>query len=170
MARRVFYSFHYKADAWRAAQVRNMGVVEGNRPASDNDWEEIVRGGDKAIERWIDEQMTGTSCCIVLIGSNTAGRKWIQYEITKAWKEGKGLLGIYIHNLKDENGRTASKGRNPFDDFTLGTDGSKLSNIVQAYDPPYYSWGSGSPSQQVYDYIKRNLAKWVEEAIAIRRR
>ena len=32
MARRTFYSFHYKPDNWRAAQVRNMGVIEGNRP------------------------------------------------------------------------------------------------------------------------------------------
>ncbi len=34
--RQVFFSFHYEADAWRAAQVRNMGVVEGNEPVSDN--------------------------------------------------------------------------------------------------------------------------------------
>jgi hypothetical protein len=27
--RKVFYSFHYMPDAWRASQVRNMGVVEG---------------------------------------------------------------------------------------------------------------------------------------------
>ncbi len=39
MARRAFYSFHYKPDNWRAAQVRNMGVIEGNLVASDNDWE-----------------------------------------------------------------------------------------------------------------------------------
>jgi len=70
--RRVFYSFHYKADAWRAAQVRNMGVVEGNEPVSDNDWEQITRGGDATIERWIDKQMEGRSCVVVLIGSWTA--------------------------------------------------------------------------------------------------
>lgn len=27
MARRTFYSFHYKPDNWRVSQVRNMGVV-----------------------------------------------------------------------------------------------------------------------------------------------
>ena len=32
--RRVFYSFYYKEDSWRASQVRNIGVVEGNRPAT----------------------------------------------------------------------------------------------------------------------------------------
>lgn len=43
--RKVFYSFHYKPDNWRASQVRNIGAVEGNKPASDNDWEEVVKGG-----------------------------------------------------------------------------------------------------------------------------
>ena len=38
MARRVFYSFHYSPDNWRAAMVRNIGSIEGNRPATDNGW------------------------------------------------------------------------------------------------------------------------------------
>ena len=46
MAQRVFYSFHYKPDASRASQVRNIGAVEGNQPASDNDWETVTGGGD----------------------------------------------------------------------------------------------------------------------------
>ena len=32
--RQVFYSFHFKNDSWRAGQVRNIGVVEGNTPVS----------------------------------------------------------------------------------------------------------------------------------------
>ena len=35
MACRTFFSFHYKPDNARAAQVSNMGVVEGNKPVSD---------------------------------------------------------------------------------------------------------------------------------------
>lgn len=68
MARRVFYSFHYKPDNWRASQVRNIGVVEGNRPVSDNDWEAVKKGGDKAIESWINDQVSGKSCSVILIG------------------------------------------------------------------------------------------------------
>lgn len=162
MARRVFYSFYYKEDNWRASQVRNMGVIEGNRPVSDNDWEQITRGGDEAIKRWINGQMNGTSCTIVLIGRNTAERKWIKYEIEKSWNDGKGLLGIYIHNLKDKDGNQSPKGRNPFDDFTMKRDNNKLSSIVKAYDPPYYD------SKGVYDFIKNNIVNWVEEAIKIR--
>ena len=75
MKRRSFFSFHYKPDAWRAAQVRNMGMVDGNNPVSDNDWETITQGGDAKIKKWIADQLDGRSCTIVLVGSNTAGRK-----------------------------------------------------------------------------------------------
>ena len=41
MARKAFYSFHYEPDNWRVAQVRSMGIIDGNKLASDNDWEEV---------------------------------------------------------------------------------------------------------------------------------
>lgn len=163
MARKAFYSFHYVPDNWRASQVRNMGVIEGNSPVSDNDWETIKRGGDAAIQKWIDDQLNGRTCTIVLIGAETAGRKWIDYEIEKSWNSGKGVLGIHIHNLKDKNGNQTFKGKNPFDHFTMDRDkNTKLSSIVQVYDPPYYI------STDVYAHINANLDKWVEKAISIR--
>ena len=110
MARKVFYSFHYNPDNWRASQVRNIGAIEGNQPAKDNDWETITKGGDKAIEKWIADQMSGRSCVVVLIGAGTANRKWINHEIVKGWNDGKGVLGIYVHNLKNSEGKTSSKG------------------------------------------------------------
>jgi hypothetical protein len=162
MARRVFFSFHYKPDNWRASQIRQIGVIEGNAPVSDNDWETITSGGDKSIQNWIDGQLDGKSCAVVLIGTSTSGRKWIKYEIEKSWNEGKGVLGIYIHNLKDRDGNQSSKGANPFDDFTMKRDSEKLSSIVKVYDPPY------STSTLVYNHIKENMENWVEEAIKIR--
>lgn len=162
MAKKVFYSFYFKEDHWRASEVRNMGVIEGNQPVSDNDWEQIKKGGDIAIKKWINEQLNGRSCTIVLIGTNTAERKWIKYEIEKTWNDGKGLLGIYIHNLKDKDGNQSTKGKNPFDNFTMDRDNSKLSSIVRTYDPPY------TDSKKVYEYIQKNIASWVEEAISIR--
>jgi len=161
--RRVFYSFHYKPDNWRASTVRNIGAVEGNKPASDNDWESITKKGDTAIQNWIDNQLSGRSCCVVLIGKDTAGRKWIKYEIENAWNDGKGVLGIYIHNLKDVNEKQTTKGKNPFEDFTMKRDGiTKLSSIVKAYDPPH------TDSKKAYGYISDNLSKWIEDAIKIR--
>ena len=162
MARRVFYSFHYKPDNWRASKVRNMGVIEGNRSVTDNDWETITKGGDERIKRWIAEQMDGKSCVVVLIGSNTANRKWIDHEIVKAWNDEKGVVGVYMHNLKDSDEKQSTKGSNPFASIKYGDSGKMLSSIVKAYDPPY------STSKGVYGYIEEHLADWVEEAITIR--
>ena len=160
MARRAFYSFHYKPDNWRASQVRNMGVVAGNKPATDNDWETVKKGGDTAIKKWINDQLNGKSVAIILIGEKTAGRKWIKYEIKKAWEDGRGVLGIYIHNLKDSDGEQSDKGGNPFEAFNV--EGTSLSSIVKAYNPPF------SSSTYVYNHIKENLADWIEKAIEIR--
>jgi len=160
MARRTFFSFHYKPDNWRASQVRQMGALEGNSPVSDNDWEAVTKGGNDAIEKWIQGQLSGRSCTIVLIGESTAGRKWINYEISESWKAGKGVLGVHIHNLLDSNQKQAAKGKNPFASLKLGD--KDFSTIVRTYDPPY------SGSTNVYNHIKDNIASWVETAIEIR--
>lgn len=160
--RRVFFSFHYKPDSQRAAQVRQIGTVEGNKPATDNDWETITNGGDAAIEKWIKEQMQGKSCTVVLVGSNTANRKWINYEIVKSWDKGIGVVGIHIHGLKNLAGQTSTKGNNPFDYITHGPTKKKLSSIVKCYNP------SGTTSKERYAWISKHLANAIEEAIKIR--
>lgn len=158
MKRQVFYSFHYNYDVMRVQLIRNIGALEGNKPVSENEWEQVKRKGDAAIKNWIDENMKNRSCVIVLIGAETANRKWVQYEIRKAWDEGKGLLGIYIHNVPSM-GRRCRKGENPFKKITL-EDGRNLSTVVKCYDPV---------STNAYYSIARNLENWVEEAIASRR-
>ena len=162
MARNCFYSFHYKPDNWRAATVRSMGAIDGNKPATDNDWETVTRDGDAAIKKWINDQMDGRSCAVVLVGTETANRKWINYEIVKTWDDKKGVVGIHIHGLKNSDQKTSAKGANPFDYINHGNTGKKLSSIVKCYDP------AGSISQERYDWIKKYLSDAVEEAIKIR--
>ena len=158
--KRVFLSFHYANDNSRVQQIKNMGRIEGQAILSSNEWEQVQRQGDATIKRWINAQMNGRSCVVVLIGSGTANRKWINYEIKKAWKDKKGVLGIYIHNLKDSDGNQAEKGSNPFSKFTIN--GVSMEEIVKTYNPPY------STSTNVYSHIKENLEDWIEKAIEIR--
>ncbi len=160
--RQVFYSFHYKPDCWRAAQVRNIGVIEGNKPAPDNEWEEITRAGDDAIKKWIKDQMKYRSCTVVLVGQNTANRKWINYEIIESWNAGMGIVGICIHGLKNQDRYISKKGENPFDYITFSNSGKKLSEVVKCYDPP------GVNSKERYNWISKYLLAVVEEAIKIR--
>ena len=159
--RQIFYSFHYKPDCWRAFEVRRIGTLEGNEPTSDNKWEKIKRAGDDAIKRWIHNEMKRKSCTIVLVGNKTANRKWINYEIKKSWGERMGVVGIYIHGLKDSEGCTSEKGNNPFDYINYYR-GERLSSIVKCYDP------EGRGSKEKYDWIKRYIAAAADEAVRIR--
>ena len=69
----------------------------------------------------------------------------------------KGLLGIYIHNIKCPRNGKSSQGANPFDQFILS--GKKLSSIVKCYNPI---------ATDAYNDIAQNIESWTEEAIRIR--
>ena len=136
--RQVFFSFEYRKDVWRANIVRNMGKVDGSSTFSDNDWEEVKWKSDTAIERWIDEQMRMRSCLVVLVGATTSTRRWIKYEIEKAYRLGKGIVGIRIDRLENQNKEQSEKGANPFYQL-FADDGFRLSKYVELYETPYLS-------------------------------
>ena len=150
MSRKVFYSFHFENDNWRAGQVRNIGTVEGDKPVNGNKWEDVKSKSDSTIRTWIDDNLKDKSCLVVLIGEKTSERKWVNYEINRAWELGKAVCGIYIHKLEDVLGRQSSKGKNP------------LANHIPIFESAYTS------SKYVYDDIKNNIADLVEKAIKIR--
>lgn len=156
--RNIFYSFHFDNDVMRVQLIRNIGSIEGNSPVSPNKWEEIKNSGDKQIKDWIEENMRGKSCLVVLVGEDTANRKWVKYEIEKAWNDGKGVLGIYIHNLQCARNGYCNKGKNPFDQFNL-QNGAKLSSVVKCYDPK---------PNGTYNDIKDNIEGWIDDAISNR--
>lgn len=154
----VFYSFHFDNDVLRVQQIRQMGMIDGGEPVTKNDWETVKRSGYGAIERWIDANMKYKRCVVVLIGTETHARPWVQHEIKKAWADSRGLLGIHIHNLRCPNQGTCAKGVNPFDQFEFRDGGTIVRPPV--YDPPSYD---------AYNHIKNNLAIWVNYAIACRK-
>ena len=95
----------------------------------------------------------------VLIGKTTSTRKWIKYEIEKAYELNKGIVGIYIHKLKDEGGKQTDKGANPF--YSVYTnDGERLSKYVICFDSNYQT------SKYVYDDISDNIEDLIEDALS----
>lgn len=158
--RQVFFSFEYNKDAWRASQVKEMGKVDGSSTFSSNGWEEVKEKSDTKIKEWIDSQMAKRTCLVVLIGATTSGRKWINYEIEKAYELNKGIVGIYIHKLKDSQGNQTSKGSNPFYNILIGKNKERLSKYVTCFESSY------STSTYVYDDIKNNIEQLIEDAIA----
>lgn len=114
--RRVFFSFHYKEDVWRAANARNAGQFDARAAAGWSDaslWEETKKKGHPAIRRLIDDGLEGTSVTAVLIGTHTAEREWVTYEIEKSIERKNGLLGVRIHAMKDQHEKRSSRGPVP---------------------------------------------------------
>lgn len=122
------------------------------------DWESVKRKGATAVKRWIDRQLLGTSVTVVLIGTHTWERKYVNYEIQRSHENGKGMFGIYIQGMKDRLGKTSPKGRNPFESVQI-EDGSfgfftykrTLADVYPTYD---WNWDDGY----------NNMAGWIEEA------
>ncbi|MDR2203187.1 MAG: TIR domain-containing protein [Nitrososphaerota archaeon] len=155
MARRVFFSFHYDNDINRAMVVRNSDVIRGTEATGfvdKADFEKVERQGKQAVHEWIDKQLEGTSVTVVLIGTETLSRPFVQYEIFKSLKRENGVIGVHISGIKDmitkmpepkENVHTIIGNRNDespiyFDDIADG----------------------------IYDYINdggyQNLGQWIE--------
>ena len=155
MARQVFFSFHHGGDILRVGQVRNSWLLRGMREDAGfvdaASWESIKRQGDDAVRRWINNQLDGTSVTVVLIGQETSNRAWVRYEIQESHRRGNGLLGIYIHNVKDLNGHFGMQGRNPFDFVSDPYSRMPLSGTYPTYD-----WQ--------YNDGRTNMSSWIEQA------
>lgn len=156
MARRVFFSFHYERDIWRANVVRNSWVTKEREAAGFWDaslWEEAQKKGEEAIKKMIEDGLKNTSVAAVLIGRETSGRKWVRYEVRRSHEDGKGLLAVYIHGIEDNGGKTDEKGDTHFGE--IGTDANgKSVYFSQLY--PSYDW----VADKGYD----NFGEWVENA------
>lgn len=157
MARSIFASFYYDGDADRVQQVLKMGAIEGDSLVTAQAWESVKYKTDTAIENWIHTQMLRKNAVVVLVGSETASRHWVDYEIRKAWDDKRPMVGIRIHGLKNLAGKPSSRGKNPFSNVTL-KDGTCLDARIDLHDP------AGAASTDVYKSISDNVDSWIANA------
>lgn len=78
MARRTFFSFHYKPDVQRAAVVRNSWVTQDREDAGFFDaglWEGAKRKGDDNLKALMRDGVNNTSVVCVLNGAETCLRR-----------------------------------------------------------------------------------------------
>jgi hypothetical protein len=163
LPRSSFVSFHYQLDHWRVQQVLNIGALDGQAVLPAQEWEEVKRKGDEAVEGWIDKQMNYKQAVVVMIGAQTASRKFVKYEIRRAWALKKPLLGIRIHGLKDATQNLGRIGANPFEQFGFNDSTKTFANYVPVFDPARYTGKSAPLSTDVYAAIKNNIGSWVDQ-------
>ncbi len=128
MARRTFFSFHYRPDVWRAWNVRNSLVVSADEQGigffDSSVFEASKREGDESLKAFLRNGMKNSSVTCVLSGTQTWSRRWVRYEIARGVLKGNGLLTIDIHGIKNKDGQLAQKGANPLAQMALyRTDG-----------------------------------------------
>ncbi len=158
MARKVFYSFHYDNDIMRVMTVRNRWVTQGGQLASKiidrAEFENLKRQGEVSVKKWIDSQLEGTSVTVVLLGSETLKRPFVQYEICKSIERGNGIIGVHINNIKDARTQQISQKGN-------------IHEVIGYYNnnvPAYFDKICDKIYDYVYDDGYSNLGVWVEKA------
>jgi hypothetical protein len=114
MARRVFFSFHYK-DVTQVNIVRHCNTItrkhSGEIEFYDSSlWEETKKNGPLAIKRLINGGLRNTSVTCALVGQETWERPWVRYELLQSFARGNGILGIRIHNVGFAPGAAKSAG------------------------------------------------------------
>lgn len=156
LVRNTFFSFHYARDIWRANVVRNCWYGRDREAAGFWDsslWEKTKDRGESTIKSKISHALMDTAVTIVLIGKYTSEREWVLYEISESIRKKNGLLGIYIHNIRNRYGETDKQGENPFNKFYVNKNGHRIyfSEFI-----PTYHWKRDN------GYL--NLRNWLEIA------
>lgn len=192
MARRAFFSFHYQRDVHRAWVVRNSWVTQERQDAGFFDssvFESKQRTSDAALTRFLDEGLVNCSVTCVLVGNQTAWRRWVRYELLRSFVEGKGLLGIYIHSIQRFNEGADVQGNDPFS--LLGFEVRNQVVYFKEWDGKQWIWTPDVTSMPlrdvryqlsgltnttlaqlfpIYDWSEgdgyNNLSRWVETAAA----
>lgn len=129
--RRTFFSFHYQQDVSRAQVVRNSWVTKEDREEAGffdgSVFESKKRAGEETLKAFLTDALKGTTVTCVLIGNQTAFRPWVRYELVRSFHRGNGLLGIYIHNVRNLDKQTTAAGPNPFEQLAFRVIDSRIS-------------------------------------------
>ncbi|TGL75990.1 TIR domain-containing protein [Leptospira yasudae] len=173
MAKRVFFSFHYKdVQDFRANVVRQHWVTKPDREEAGfydaSIWESAKKQGSIALKKLINGGLENTSSTCVLIGSETYLRPWVRYELLKSYKKGNSIFGVHINSIKGKDQKIKAKGLNPLEH--VGVTFSDTGKTVTLWEKNNGKWVKyseidGSSSYQV-NVAKNfwgqgfNLSRW----------
>ncbi len=191
MARRVFFSFHYQNDIWRASNIRNSGEFKSVDEAGFIEhslWERTKTAGEAALQKLIEGQLDGSTVTAILAGAETYSRRWVRYEIARSLERGNGLISLDIHSVRDQSQKPSVQGPDPLDCMMLTLSGDGKTATTHVYDFGSKAWkahmnisaakfpsalvtaksGKLSAFYKRYDWVAsdghRNFSSWVEDA------
>ncbi len=145
----VFISHHHKDDAnvdklTTLLAKNNCNIRNSSIRAKPANRERLDKGlvEDSKIRRLLRMKMSWASTVVVLVGKETHSRKWVDWEIKEANKQGKNIVGVYENGLKDKVQLPPS-----LEKYATAQVGWDSGNIIDAINgKPSFQNPDGSPS------------------------
>lgn len=147
----VFISHHHKDDALvdkltsllskNGCEIRNSSIRA--KPANQARLDKgLIK--DSTIQRLLRMKMKWAGTVVVIVGKETHARPWVNWEIKEAQRQGKNIVGIYEHGLKD-NVRLPDA----LEKYCTSTVGWSTESIINAINGnPTFQNVDGSPSSR----------------------
>ena len=149
MARKTFFSFNYKPDVQRSFVVKDRedaGFMDSSA------FERAKNENPDSLKRFLAKDMEGSSVVCVLVGTETALRRWVRFEILQALFDSRGLLGIRIHTIGGFDKQPSAEGPNPFDLLGVYVKEKKMYVIERPSSSDGWSYTA--------DFGQKVLPKW----------
>jgi hypothetical protein len=119
--RKVFISYHHGGDqpyydAFSRAFSRDYDIIADNS---------LARGIESDVVEYVmrrirENYITGSSCTIVLVGRDTWGRKYVDWEIEATLQKEHGLIGIQLPSLPIKPDNTVTVPDRLYDNIQTG--------------------------------------------------
>lgn len=109
-AKNVFISHHHKDDksvtdftnllAGKDYNIKNSSIRVKDKNKDRLEKNQIPR---KTLERLLSMKMRWAGTVVVLVGSQTHSREWVNWEIEEAERLGKRILGVFMQGAKESD-------------------------------------------------------------------
>ncbi|MFN3405352.1 MAG: TIR domain-containing protein [Cytophagaceae bacterium] len=153
----VFISHHHKDDqsvtdftnllAGKDYAIRNSSirVKKGNQERLNQ-----RKVSDETIKRLLRMKMSWAGTVVVLIGSQTHSREWVNWEIEEASNQGKRIIGVFMQGAKNSD---IPENLEKYSDGLVGWNSEK---IIAGLEGEEVGWcnSSGEPKTPTYN-VKR---------------
>lgn len=153
----IFISHHHKDDksvsdfskllAGKDYNIRNSSIRVKPENQAKLDKKQIP---EQTLKRLLRMKMRWAGTVVVLIGSQTHSREWVNWEIEQAAKLGKRVIGVFMHGGKDSD---IPENLEKFGDGLVGWNSGKIIDALEGEDVGWCN-SSGSPRIPV-NVVKR---------------
>lgn len=103
-SKNIFISHFHKDDAQvqqLKKRLNDIGCSVRNFSIDSSKHKDGRKPSDAVVQRLLDIRIKSCTTFICLLGTDTYTRPWVNYEIRKAYQEGKQVVGVYTHGNKD---------------------------------------------------------------------